>query len=88
MVFPTSVTPNETTPLLTISEAAEFLHVHTNTLRRWSDASLLASYRICSRGDRRFLREDILRFVADYMYDGSSTPRIVNKSYFYRKINA
>jgi excisionase family DNA binding protein len=57
---------SEENPFLTVGEASEFLHVHTNTLRRWSDAGLLVSYRICSRGDRRFLREDLMRFLTDY----------------------
>ena len=52
--------------LLTVSEAAEFLHVHNNTLRRWSDTGLLTSYRICSRGDRRFAREDLMHFLDNY----------------------
>jgi len=49
--------------LLTVSEASELLHVHANTLRRWNDAGLLASYRIGSRGDRRFWRDDVMRFL-------------------------
>ena len=57
---------DRTTPLLTISEAAELLHVHNNTLRRWNDIGLIESYRISSRGDRRFLREDLMRFLTDY----------------------
>jgi excisionase family DNA binding protein len=47
-------------PFLTTSEAAEMLHVHCNTLRRWSDTGLLRSYRISSRGDRRLLRTDVI----------------------------
>ena len=66
MAYPATTDINKTNPLLTISEAAEFLHVHTNTLRRWSDIGLLLSYRICERGDRRFFREDLIRFLSDY----------------------
>jgi excisionase family DNA binding protein len=57
---------SEANPFLTVGEASEFLHIHTNTLRRWSDAGLLVSYRICSRGDRRFLREDLMRFLTKH----------------------
>jgi excisionase family DNA binding protein len=67
MAYPATTDVNKATSLLTISEAAEFLHVHANTLRRWSDIGLLLSYRICERGDRRFFREDLIRFLADYM---------------------
>jgi len=66
MAYPTTESINKDTPLLTISEAAEFLHVHANTLRRWSDVGLLVSYRISSRGDRRFFKEDLIRFLTEY----------------------
>ena len=48
---------------MTISEASKFLHVHTNTLRRWSNQGKIPSYRICERGDRRFRRGDIENFM-------------------------
>lgn len=52
--------------LFTISEAAELLHVSDSTLRRWSDIGLVKSYRISLRGDRRFMQDDLLRFLDDY----------------------
>jgi DNA-binding transcriptional MerR regulator len=66
MAYPTTASINREAPLLTISEAADFLHVHTNTLRRWSDIGLLVTYRISSRGDRRYFKEDLIRFLTDY----------------------
>ena len=51
--------------LLTTSEAAYFLSAHTNTVRRWSDKRILKAYRIGPRGDRRFRREDINRFLIE-----------------------
>lgn len=57
---------NELSFLLTVSEAAEIINVHPNTLRRWSDAGVVPSYRINTRGDRRFRREDLIRFITDY----------------------
>lgn len=54
------------TQLLTVSEASEFLNVHPNTLRRWCDIGLIMSYRISSRGDRRFFREDLMQFLNEY----------------------
>ena len=59
------VNNSELGPLLTVREVARLLHVHSNTVRRWSDQGLLRSYRISRRGDRRFRREDITHFVAE-----------------------
>jgi excisionase family DNA binding protein len=44
-------------------EAAEFLGVHTNTLRRWSDMGLLESHRIGNRGHRRFRYKDLVAYL-------------------------
>jgi excisionase family DNA binding protein len=49
-------------PMLTTSEVARILNVHINTVRRWSNQGVLESYRIGTRGDRRFKREDIEKF--------------------------
>ena len=51
-------------PMLTISEVARILNVHINTVRRWSNQGMLKAYRIGSRGDRRFRREDVDSFFA------------------------
>jgi excisionase family DNA binding protein len=53
----------EMEPMLTISEVARILNVHVNTVRRWSNRGILVAYRIGTRGDRRFKREDINRFL-------------------------
>ena len=45
--------------LLTPRDVARLLNVHINTVRRWSEQGILKSYRISSRGDRRFRREDV-----------------------------
>lgn len=45
--------------MLRIGEASKILGVHGNTLRRWSDQGIITAYRIGSRGDRRFRREDV-----------------------------
>lgn len=57
------VIAGKTDSLLTVREVAELLHIHNNTVRRWSDEGLLKSYRISRRGDRRFKKEDINRFL-------------------------
>jgi excisionase family DNA binding protein len=51
--------------MLTVREVARLLHVHPNTLRRWSNAGRIKSYRITRRGDRRFKREEIAHFLAE-----------------------
>ena len=51
--------------MLTIREVARLLHVHPNTLRRWSNAGRIKAYHINQRGDRRFKREEIARFLAE-----------------------
>ena len=45
--------------ILTVTGAAQLLGVHPNTVRRWSEKGILKSYRIGSRRDRRFRREDV-----------------------------
>ncbi len=51
--------------MMTIRQVARLLHVHPNTLRRWSNDGRLKAYRINFRGDRRFRREDVARFLAE-----------------------
>ncbi len=51
--------------MLTLREVARLLHVHPNTLRRWSNDGKIRAYRITERGDRRFKREEVARFLAD-----------------------
>jgi excisionase family DNA binding protein len=50
--------------MLTTSDVARLLNIHINTVRRWSNQGRLKSYRIGSRGDRRFQREDITSFLS------------------------
>jgi excisionase family DNA binding protein len=50
----------ELQPMLTTGEACRVLHIHSNTLRRWSNHGAIVAYRIGPRGDRRFKREDVL----------------------------
>ncbi|MEN8614398.1 helix-turn-helix domain-containing protein [Dehalogenimonas sp. THU2] len=49
--------------LINIREASELLNVSINTLRRWGDKGKIDCWRISSRGDRRFRREDIERMA-------------------------
>ena len=59
------VNDNQMGPMLTVKEVARLLHIHSNTVRRWSDRGIIRAYRITRRGDRRFRREDIARFLAE-----------------------
>ena len=49
--------------LLTVSQAAEILAVHPDTLRRWAAAGLLKAYRVGPRRDRRFHRSEVVRLM-------------------------
>ena len=55
--------PKKIDPLLTTSDVARMLNVHINTVRRWSNQGILKTYRIGSRGDRRFREADIASFL-------------------------
>jgi excisionase family DNA binding protein len=46
-------------PMLTTGEVARRLNLHVNTIRRWSNQGILKSYRIGTRGDRRFKKQDV-----------------------------
>jgi excisionase family DNA binding protein len=48
-----------------VSKVARLFHIHPNTLRRWSNDGRIRAYRITPRGDRRFRREEIVRFLAE-----------------------
>lgn len=54
---------NTIDPMLTTSDVARLLNIHINTVRRWSNQGRLKTYRIGSRGDRRFQQEDINSFL-------------------------
>ncbi len=66
------VNNNNIEPMLTTSEVARILSVHINTIRRWSNQGVLKSYRIGTRGDRRFRKEDIDSF---FSRDGRSSEK-------------
>ena len=56
-----SMALNELGKMLTAAEVAEMLHLHVNTVKRLGDRGELKYYRVCKRGDRRFLLEDVRR---------------------------
>ena len=61
---------DEIRPMLTVKEVAQLLHIHSNTVRRWANQGIIKAYRITRRGDRRFRREDISRFLAELSTNG------------------
>jgi excisionase family DNA binding protein len=54
---------NQLDRMLTVRQVADFLQVSICSVRRWSDKGTLKFYRVGSRGDRRYQREDVLRFL-------------------------
>ncbi len=64
MVLNTIETGRHMRPLLTVREVARLLHVHENTVRRWSNNSILPFLRIGQRGDRRYHKDDIDNFMS------------------------
>jgi len=63
---------NDADILLTTAQAAEYLNVHVNTVRRWSNKGVLEAYRIGSRGDRRFRRQDVDKLLFKKSSAGTS----------------
>ena len=69
--------------MVTVRQVADFLHVSISTVRRWSDSGILKSYRVGPRGDRRYLRDDVLSFVEESTYHpktGAAGEKIVNQN--------
>ena len=76
------VSEDEMGPMLTVREVARLLHIHTNTVRRWSNQGILKAYHIGSRGDRRFRREDITDFPSGLASDsrGEEKPTLTGQT--------
>ena len=62
---------------LPITKAARLLGVHPNTLRTWADEGRIRCMRVNSRGDRRFLLEDLHAFMLEAEGD-DPPPRVVD----------
>jgi len=52
--------------LVTVGVAAELLHVHPNTVRRWESLGLIMARRVGPRQDRRFLLSEVLELLQSY----------------------
>jgi len=60
--------------MLTTTEVAQWLYVHPNTVRQWTNKGLLHAYRLGPRRDRRFKREDVDSFIQDNGYGSEQSP--------------
>ncbi len=47
--------------MLTVSQAADYLGLHVNTVRRWTETGLIKCIRVGGRNDRRFALEELER---------------------------
>jgi excisionase family DNA binding protein len=59
--------------LLTARQIADLLQVHITTVRRWSRSGELTSYRLGSRGHRRYTAKDVDVFLGKQNGSGIST---------------
>jgi excisionase family DNA binding protein len=62
----------ESNSLLNTKEAAQFLRVSEASIRRWSDSGLLPVQRVGRRRERRFVPDDLRRFLENP--SGASRP--------------
>ena len=53
----------EKSKLLKLSEVADLLNVHKNTLRKWDKRGILVAVRFGERKDRRYRKEDVLKLM-------------------------
>lgn len=49
--------------ILTLQQACVVLNCHPNTLRSWDNKGILKAMRFGARKDRRYRKEDILKFL-------------------------
>ena len=66
--------------MLTVGEVARMLHIHENTVRRWSNRGILKAYRFGLRGDRRFIKaevEEVITRLKENKGDKRESPKDV-----------
>ena len=49
--------------ILTLKQACEVLNCNQNTLRKWDNNGFLKAMRFGARKDRRYRKEDIVKFL-------------------------
>ena len=62
------------TTTLSIREAARFLGVNPNTLRKWSADQMIPSYRVGGRRDRQFELEALSAYLSGGGIAGHEVP--------------
>lgn len=62
---------DEVVRMLTSTQVARRLNLHSNTVRRWSSRGILKAYRVGPRGDRRFRWEDVLEILHEGTASGT-----------------
>ena len=67
--------------MLNVSDVSQLLGIHVNTVRRWTNQGRLKAYRICSRGDRRYQRDDIEAFLMANHREGIGVARLCSGPY-------
>jgi len=50
--------------VLTLQQACDILNCHPNTLRQWDNKGLLKAMRFGTRRDRRYRKQDIVKFLS------------------------
>lgn len=60
--------------VLTTGEAARICGVNFRTVLRWIDRGLLQAYKLPGRGDRRVLRDELQKFMAENQIPDRSLP--------------
>jgi len=53
----------ESEALVTVKEAAEILHVHGNTVRKYDRIGILSSVRVGPQKHRRFRKADVMALI-------------------------
>ena len=67
--------------MLSIQEAANFLGVHPQTLRKWDREGILPAIRFCEGGDRRYRIEDLMDFYDKAIATGKWQEMMKQKRY-------
>jgi len=60
---------------LTTDEAAAYLQVHIETMRRWARTGVIPAAKLGNRGGFRFRREDLDRFLEARRSGAAAWPR-------------
>jgi excisionase family DNA binding protein len=57
---------NIASPMLSVSAVCQILHIHPNTLRRWTNQGWIKCIRLGKAKHRRYRNNDIQAFLSEY----------------------